>query len=132
MENQTQNQSSAQKKKILFIEDDKIFQRIIKETLTENDFGYVGAYDGDSGLKLAEEESPDLILLDILLPNKNGFEVLYELKASPRLKSTPVIILSNLDGAQNRNKAEDLGVTKFLNKTDYLPDDIIEEIKQVL
>ncbi|MCG2689830.1 response regulator, partial [Candidatus Parcubacteria bacterium] len=82
--------------KILTIEDDKFLRELIKRKLQEVGFEAISASNGEEGLKLAKEEKPNLILLDLIMPGMDGFITLKELQKDPLLASIPVIILSNL------------------------------------
>ena len=83
--------------KILFIEDEAALQSAVGKILTDEGYQIISALDGEIGLRLAQDELPDLILLDCILPRKNGFEVLAELKKDLKTSGIPVIILSNLE-----------------------------------
>lgn len=119
-------------KKILFIEDESTLQRAVTQVLEDNNYRVLSALDGESGILLAQKELPDLILLDLILPNKDGFEVLGELKKDERTKRIPIIILSNLEGSTDVDRALELGATTYLVKTNYKLDEVVEKIKQVL
>lgn len=119
-------------KKILFIEDEMRLHKVFEEMFQKEGLELISAYDGISGLKFAEEKSPDLILLDLILPKKSGFDVLKELKANPRLAKIPVIILTNLEGPQDIEKVFSVGAQAFLVKTDYSVEEIIKKIKELI
>ena len=119
-------------KKILFVEDEPNLQKAIGELLKQEGFQFFEALDGVQGLEVAKEEKPDLILLDLILPKKDGFEVLKELKADSKLKSIPVIILSNLEGTGDVEKALELGATTYLVKANYELSDVLDLIKNNL
>ena len=119
-------------KKILFVEDEPNLQKAIGELLKQEGFQFFEALDGVQGLEVAKEEKPDLILLDLILPKKDGFEVLKELKADGKLKSIPVIILSNLEGTGDVEKALELGATTYLVKANYELSDVLDLIKNNL
>lgn len=119
-------------KKILFIEDESALQRAISKYFPENGYHVVSALDGEAGLRLAKSESPDLILLDLILPKKGGFEVLKELKEDEKTKSIPVIILTNLGGTTDVERALEMGATTYLVKTNYRLEEVIEKVKQIL
>ncbi|MDP2946692.1 MAG: response regulator [Nanoarchaeota archaeon] len=119
-------------KKILFIEDEPNLQKAIGELLRQEGFQIFEAVDGVQGLEIAVKEKPDLILLDLILPKKDGFEVLKELKADDKLKSIPVIILSNLEGTGDVEKALGLGATTYLVKANYELNDVLALIKNNL
>jgi len=119
-------------KKILFVEDEPNLQKAVGELLKQENFQVFGALDGNEGLEIAKKENPDLILLDLILPKKDGFEVLKELKADEKTKDIPVIILTNLEGSGDVEKALDLGATTYLVKANYELDDILKTIKEYL
>ena len=118
--------------KILFIEDEPNLQKELHEILKQSGFKVFGAFDGAEGLETAKREKPNLILLDLILPKKDGFEVLKELKADKDLKDTPVIILTNLEGTGDVEKALDLGATTYLVKANYELEDVVAKIKEFL
>lgn len=119
--------------KILFIEDESALQSAIAEALGEKE-GYqiVQAMDGEMGLRLAKEEKPDLILLDLILPKKDGFWVLEELRQNPATKDLPVVVLSNLDSTEDIERVMSLGAKMYLVKTEYQLSEIARKIKDVL
>lgn len=119
-------------KKILFIEDESALQRAVSQVLSEEGFKIISALDGETGLKVAQAEIPDLILLDLVLPKKDGFEVLKELKGNPSTSHIPIIILSNLEGSSDVMKAMDLSATTYLVKANYNLDEVVEKIKGLL
>jgi DNA-binding response OmpR family regulator len=122
----------SQKKKILLVEDDAVLRETLVEFLKKEDFDAVSAPDGGQGLKVAQEENPDLILLDIILPRKNGYEVLGELKKNDKTKDIPVVILTNLASLDDIEKALNLGATNYLVKGDYKLQEIVEKIRSIM
>ena len=119
-------------KTILIIEDDKFLRELIVRKLTEEGFGVSEAVDGEEGIKKIKEEKPDLILLDLILPGIDGFEVLSKKKEDPALASIPVIILSNLGQKDDVEKGLKMGAVDYLIKAHFTPGEIIEKIKVVL
>ena len=119
-------------KKILFIEDEQTLQKTISRYLEQEGYQVNNALDGEIGLEIAKKEKPDLILLDIILPKKNGFEVLKELKEDETTKDIPVIILTNLEGNNDVEKALSLGATTYLIKANYKLEEISNKIKETL
>jgi len=119
-------------KKILFIEDESVLQKTLEKTLTEEGYNMISALDGETGIGLARSQKPDLILLDLVLPKVNGFEVLKSLKKDPGTKKIPVIILTNLERMSDIDKALELGATTYLVKVDYSLDEVMEKIKKTL
>lgn len=116
-------------KKILLIEDEKILIDLYRDGFTEAGFEMSVSLTAEEGLKAAKKEKPDLIILDILLPRENGIFFLEQFKKDPKIRSIPVVVLSNLDDPETRKKALKLGVKDYLIKTDYTPHELIEKIK---
>jgi len=119
-------------KKILIIEDDKFLRELIVQKLIKEGYETTEAIDGEEGTKKVNEERPDLVLLDLILPGIDGFEVLTRMKRDPALASVPVIILSNLGQKDDIERGLKLGVAGYLIKAHFTPGEIIEKIKSVL
>lgn len=119
-------------KKILFIEDEPHLQKAVGEILEQEGFNIFAALDGEKGLELAKKEKPDLILLDLILPKKDGFEVLKGLKEDKKTKDIPVIVLTNLEGVGDVEKVLELGATTYLVKANYQLEDVVAKIKEFL
>lgn len=117
---------------ILIIEDDKFLRELIKKKLEAEGFAVVEVVDGESGLKVIREKRPDLVLLDLILPGIDGFEVLAKIKENDFLSSIPVIILSNLGQREDVEKGLKLGAVDFLVKAHFTPNEIVEKIRQTL
>lgn len=119
-------------KRILFIEDESALQKTFGEILKREGYEMISALDGEIGLRLAKEKKPDLILLDLILPRVNGFEVLKEIKSDENTKQIPIIVLTNLEGAEDTDKAIELGATTYLVKANYSLEEVITKIKKTL
>lgn len=119
------------KKNILIIEDDAFLRDLIQKKLSSAEFITSEAIDGESGIKKIKEENPDLILLDLLLPNIDGFEVLEKIKKDPAISNIPVIILSNLGQKEDIEKGMALGAVDYLIKAQFTPDEIIIKVREV-
>jgi len=119
-------------KTILIIEDDKFLRELIVRKLNEEDFEVSQAVDGEEGIKKIIEEKPNLILLDLILPGIDGFEVLARMKKESALSSIPVIILSNLGQKDDVEKGLKMGAIDYLIKAHFTPGEIIEKIKVAL
>jgi CheY-like chemotaxis protein len=119
-------------KKILFVEDELAIQKTLGESLRNKGYDVQSALDGEIALKLVKSEKPDLILLDIILPKKNGLEVLEELRKDENTKDIPVIILTNLENIGEVERAIELGATTYLVKANYSLDEVIEKVKKAL
>ena len=119
-------------KTILIIEDDKFLRELISQKLNKENYKVVEAVDGEEGIKKVKEEKPDLILLDLILPGIDGFEVLSRVKEDPSLNKIPVIVLSNLGQRDDVEKGLKLGAVDYLIKAHFTPGEIIEKIKIAL
>ena len=119
-------------KKILIVEDDKFLRELITQKLIREDFEVSEAVDGEEGIKKIKEEKPDLILLDLILPGIDGFEVLSQMKKESTLVSTPVIILSNLGQKDDVERGLKMGAVDYLIKAHFTPGEIIDKIKAAL
>ncbi len=119
-------------KTILFIEDEPTLQKLVGHLLEEEGYKIINALDGEVGLELAKKTKPDLILLDLILPKKDGFVVLQELKDDQSTKQIPVIVLTNLEGSTDVEKALSLGATTYLVKANYQLDEVIKKIKETI
>jgi len=118
--------------KILVVEDDKFLRELIVRKLSDEDFNVEEAVDGEEGLRKIKELKPDLVLLDLILPGIDGFEVLSRMKEEISLSSVPVIILSNLGQREDIERGLKLGAVDYLVKAHFTPNEIIEKVKKVL
>lgn len=121
-----------EKKKILIVEDDLVLQKTLKEFLVAEDFEIILASDGEEGIEKAKSEKPDLILLDIILPKKDGYEVIKEVRADGTIKNVPIALLTNLGSLNDVEKALELGATTYLVKADYKLEEIAVKVKSIL
>jgi DNA-binding response OmpR family regulator len=119
-------------KKILLIEDESVLQKALGSALKEQNYEIANAFDGEKGLNIAISQIPDLIILDLILPKKEGFEVLRALKESPETKKIPVIILTNIERIEDIEKALALGAAAYLIKTQYKLEEIVQKVKGIL
>ncbi len=119
-------------KTILFIEDESALQKTFGDFLSQEGYEIISAIDGEIGLKLAKEKKPDLILLDLILPKLDGFEVLKKVKEDEEIKGIPVIVLTNLERIEDIEKALELGATTYLVKANYTLEEVLEKIKKTL
>lgn len=117
------------KLKITLIEDDDVLAKVIHEELFEAGFDMSQAFDGEEGLKLVKAQRPDLVLLDLILPKKQGFEVLEELKSSPVTRAIPVIILSMLGRDDDIKKGLRLGANDYVVKSQHTISEIVDKVK---
>ncbi len=119
-------------KKVLIVEDDKFLLSAYRVKLTKAGFEIKIATDGEEALKILREDKPDVILLDLVMPRKDGFAVLEELKTNPVWKSIPVIVLSNLSQKEDLEKAKALGAKDYLIKSDLSLKDLVEKINTLI
>lgn len=119
-------------KTILFIEDEFAIQKTFGEVLSKEGFDMITALDGETGLRLAKEKKPNLILLDLVLPKIHGFDVLKKLKEDAATKEIPIIVLTNLEGVGDVDKAIELGATTYLVKAQYTLEEVVEKIKKAI
>lgn len=117
---------------ILLVEDDQFLLNLIYSKLIKEGFEVTTARDGQEGLQEAKAIGPDLILLDILLPDINGFTVLESLKSDKATVNIPVIILSNLGQKEDVSKGMALRASDYLIKAHHTPQEIVDSIKKVL
>jgi DNA-binding response OmpR family regulator len=118
--------------KILIVEDDRFLRELIARKLKNEDYEVIEAVDGEEGAKLIKEGKPDLVLLDLILPGIDGFEVLKRAKEDPTTASIPVIILSNLGQREEIERGLKLGAIDYLIKAHFTPGEIIEKIKNII
>jgi DNA-binding response OmpR family regulator len=119
-------------KKILIIEDDKFLRELIAGKLERGGYETSEALDGEDGFKKVKEEKPDLVLLDLILPGIDGFEVLSKIKEDVSLAQIPVIILSNLGQKEDVDKGLKLGAADYLIKAHFTPGEIITKVDKAL
>jgi len=119
-------------KTILLIEDDPFLVEIYSTKLKEVGFSVIIAVDGEEGLKKMKKKTPELLLLDIVLPNLNGWEILRDIKKDDKLSNLKVVILSNLGEKEEIEKGLKLGAVRYLVKAHYTPSEVVEEIKKIL
>lgn len=119
-------------KKILVVEDDIYLANAYRVKLTKAGFEVKNAYDGDEALNVLQAFTPDLILLDIVMPQKDGFTTLKEIKANEKLKDIPVILASNLGQKEDRETGMKLGAYDFFIKTDFTLNNLIEKINNII
>lgn len=120
------------KAKILFVDDDNFLRKVYKAELSERGYEVLLAEDGEEGLYKAQLENPDLVILDMIMPKKSGFEVLMELQSNPVTKTIPVIILSNLGQEADIKKGIDLGAVEYLVKDNVTLETIVAKVEEYL
>jgi len=116
--------------KIAIMEDEELILNLLERKLIKEGYELLVARNGEEGLKLIKEKKPDLLLLDIIMPIKGGFEVLEEMQKDDNLKDIPIIIISNSGQPVEIDKAQKLGAKDWLIKTDFDPQEVIDKIKK--
>ena len=122
-------------KKILIVEDDAFLHNLLAdklEQLRKNGIEVYPTFSGKEALEKAKEVHPDVVLLDVVLPGMNGFEVLEALRKDPELKNVSVIILSNLNQDKDKQRAKELGVTDYMVKANFMLEELVERIVTIL
>ncbi|MBI4101609.1 MAG: response regulator [Candidatus Nealsonbacteria bacterium] len=118
--------------KILMVEDDIFLRKIYREKFLREGFNFLEATNGEEGLNKVVAEKPDLVLLDLMLPRKNGFDVLIEMKRNKATARIPVVILSNLGQDSDVKRGLELGANDYLVKTDVNLSDVVAKAKEWL
>jgi len=121
-------------KKILvaLIEDDPLIAEMYTTKFKKEGFDLKHAPDGETGLQLIKDAKPDIILLDIIMPKLDGFQVLKQLRILPDFKDTPVIMLTNLGQEEDVQKGRQYGATDYFIKTNFTPAAIVDKVKTLL
>jgi CheY-like chemotaxis protein len=120
------------KAKILLVEDDLFMRRLYSEAFKLEGYDITTAEDGGEGLMHVYKEAPALILLDIMMPEMNGLELLEKIKSDPLTKRIPVIMLTNLSGKKEAETAIAKGAEKYLVKSEYEPIQVIKIVEEIL
>lgn len=113
---------------VLIAEDEGALSGVLKSKLTRHGFIVEIAQDGVEAVEKIRTLKPAVVLLDLIMPNKNGFQVLEEVKADPSLASIPIVVFSNLNQEEDRERTKKLGAVDFLVKSDIAISDVIEKI----
>ena len=118
--------------KILVVEDDNFLRDLLARKLGQENCQFTAAIDGENALKIIDEDKPSIVLLDLILPGIDGFEVLSKIKQNPEVSDIPVVILSNLGQDSDIQKAKELGADDFLIKANFSIDEVITKIKELV
>lgn len=119
-------------KKVLIVEDDPLIVKIYSTRLQADGYQVVSAENGELGLEKALMEKPDLIVLDVMMPKVDGFEVLQKLREKPEFKYVPILMYSNLNNEEEIERAKKMGVTEFLVKANLSPTQMVTKMKQYI
>ena len=118
--------------KILIVEDERFLSTILKNRLEKEGFAITQAFDGEEAMTYLKSGKPDLIVLDLILPKKSGFEVLESISKDPQLSQIPVVILSNLGQESDVEKAKSLGALEYYIKVRTSIDSFVEIVKNIM
>jgi len=118
--------------KVLIIEDEEALRKVLQEKLQKSGFEAFAAKDGVEGWDMAKSKNPDIILLDLILPKRSGFDVLMMLKQDPELKNVPVFVLSNLAEDENLKRALRMGAEDYFVKSQHPINEVVEKVQNRL
>ena len=122
--------SANGKTKVLIVEDDRFLLKILTMKFSAEGFDVASAADGEDGLKQMVSSPPDLVVLDLILPKMNGFEVLTEMRTNATTKNIPVVVLSNLGQEEDIRRATELGAQEFLVKSNLSIMEVVSRVKE--
>jgi CheY-like chemotaxis protein len=119
-------------KQILLIEDEELLINLLQRKLTEAGYDVRLARNGEEGLNTMREKNPDIVLLDIIMPVKGGFEVMEEMAKDDNLKKIPIVIISNSGQPVELDRAKKLGAKDWMIKTEFDPTEVLDKVvKQI-
>ncbi len=121
-----------EKKSVLIVEDDQFFSGLVAQKLNQAGFEVLLAGGGEEALNVLKEKNPSLIILDLMMPGMDGFEVLSRLKKDEKTKEIPTVVLSNLGQRDEVDRAISLGADDFLIKVNFTLDEIVEKVKEII
>lgn len=117
---------------ILVIEDEIFLSNIMRVRLEDEGYRVKLAHDGKEALQMLEESIPDLMLLDLIMPNMDGFDFLKAVKANDKFKNIPVIVTTNLNQAEDMAKVNAMGVTEYVVKSDVTMDELEDKVTKIV
>lgn len=117
---------------VLIIEDDSYISDMYRIKLESENFEVVTTKDGITGIKMLKKQQPDIVLLDIVMPKIDGFNVLKTIKRNPELKEIPIVLLTNLSQKENVERGFELGADSYIIKAHFTPSEVVEKIKGIL
>lgn len=120
------------KKRILIVEDDEHISKVYDVKFKKEGYETIFAVNGEEGVEKITTEKPDLIILDLMVPRKDGFGVLEDIKKNPDLAKIPVLVLSNLGQQSDKDRALALGANEYLIKVNYSMQDVVDRAKSYL
>lgn len=126
------NEKSKSEYKILIVEDDVFLLEILSARFHKSGYVVSIAANGEDCMKVLESNKPDIILLDLMMPKMDGFEVLRRTKSSKDLSAIPIIVISNLGRPEDVQKAKDLGAIDYIIKSNFTVKEIVDKVSSVL
>lgn len=121
-----------EQKKVMIIEDDDFLRSLVVTKLQKAGYAVVTNPNGENALANIQSEKPDLILLDLMLPAVSGFDILAQVRGDSAVKTTKIIVFSNLGDEADIAKCKTLGVTDYLVKSNFTLDEVITKVGQVI
>jgi DNA-binding response OmpR family regulator len=118
--------------KIVVADDDRMFRKAAETTLRRQGYAVTTASDGEEALQLIRAERPDIIVLDLIMPKLQGFDVLQVLKQDSVTAAIPVIVLSSLTQEQDKQEALDLGAVAYFNKATFSLSELVKQVETTL
>lgn len=118
--------------KVLIIEDEEVLRNVLAKKLEKEGYEVITAENGEIGMDKIRNENPEMILLDIMLPKKNGYQVMGEMYADEKLKKIPVLIISNSGQPVEIQKLVEMGACDYLVKADFDPQEVIDKMRLCL
>jgi DNA-binding response OmpR family regulator len=118
--------------KIVVADDDRMFRKAAETTLRRQGYAVTTASDGEEALQLIRAERPDIIVLDLIMPKLQGFDVLQVLKQDSLTAAIPVIVLSSLTQEQDKQEALDLGAVAYFNKATFSLSELVKQVETTL
>ena len=119
-------------KKVLIIEDEELIIDLLKKKLIQEGYEVFTAYNGEQGMEKLKSVKPDIVLLDIVMPKKSGYEVMEEMSKDPELNKIPIIVISNSGQPVELDKAKNLGAKDWLVKTEFDPKEVVEKVRRLI
>jgi len=117
---------------ILIVEDDKFLRELISKKLSGKGFNVLEATNGETGLHMMKKERPQLVLLDLILPGMDGFDLLRDAAKDKEVSSIPMVVLSNINQKGDIDRALSLGAREFLVKARYTPGEVVDKVESIL
>ncbi len=118
--------------KVLLVEDDEMLHGMYTQKFKNQGYEVVSAYNGADGVKLAETEQPDIILLDVIMPKMDGFVALKKIRKGETTSKIPVVLLTNLGQEEDVRKGRELGANDYFIKANHTPQEVVDKVKALL